>query len=153
MAKTNQKNQQDQKELLVGFVRELHQLNKINNDLIQAPIEDVIDNPEKYATDYMEIMFSRHINRFILAYKLGKEFALSNKGVIIKNNKRYYLNNKPIDKKLPENYSFGNTLDKPNEHCHNCKFYVESKTGDYCAQWDALVRDEYWCKKWQKISK
>ena len=56
---------------------------------------------------------------------------------------------KKINKKLPNNYSYGKTLDNPNENCHNCKFYVETKTGDYCSQGDADVRDEYWCKKWQ----
>ena len=147
----NQKNQKDHRELLVGFVRELQNLNKINNDLIQAPIEDVISDPKKYAIDYMEMMFSRHINRFILAYNLGKEFALANKGVEIKEKDRYYLDGKKINKKLPNNYSYGKTLDNPNENCHNCKFYVETKTGNYCAQWDADVREEYWCKKWQKI--
>jgi len=105
-------------------------------------------DPKKYAVDYIEMMFSRHINRVLLAYNLGQEFALANKGIIKKGKKRYYLDNKLIDKKLPDNYSYGNTIDKPNEHCHNCKYYVD----DYCAFWDADIRDEYWCKKWQKKS-
>ena len=111
-----------QAELLVEFVGELQNLNKINNDLMQVPIEEVMDDPEAYAVDYMED---------------GK--------------KRYYLDNEKIDKNLPTDYKFGTQLDENPSLCSNCKFYLLTKTGDeYCSQWDADVREDYWCKKWQK---
>ena len=140
-----------QAELLVEFVGELQNLNKINNDLMQVPIEEVMDDPEAYAVDYMEMMFSRHVSRFMLAYKLGEEFASKNMGVIEDGKKRYYLDNEKIDKNLPTDYKFGTQLDENPSLCSNCKFYLLTKTGDeYCSQWDADVREDYWCKKWQK---
>jgi hypothetical protein len=132
-------------------VRELQNLNQINNDLPQVPIEDIIKNPEQYALDFYETMFTRHLGRFMLAYRLGEEFATKNKGVIKKGKKRYYLDGEEIDKKLPAKYQYGTMLDEKPSLCGNCKFYVKTNTGDeYCAQWDANVRKDYWCKKWQK---
>jgi len=138
------------KELLVGFVLELQQLNKIEAPLIDTPIEEILKDPKQYAINYMEQIFADNYDRFLEAYNLGKDFALSNTGIIIKGGKRYYLDGKKINEKLPPKYTYGNTLNNPDEMCHNCKFYVETRTGDYCAAWDADVREEYWCKKWQK---
>ena len=64
---------------LVGFVRELQQLNKVSSEVLQAPIEDIINDPETYGLDYAEIMFAKNLPRYILAYKLGKDFAKDNK--------------------------------------------------------------------------
>ena len=100
----------------------------------------------------MEQIFDVNYDKFLDAYNLGIDYALSNSGILMKEEKRHYLDGKPIDEKLPPKYSYGDTLNNPGEICHNCKFYVESKTGDYCAFWDAEVRHEYWCAKWKGIS-
>ena len=63
---------------------------------------------------------------------------------------KFYLDGKKIDKNLPPAYSYGDTLNHKNKQCKNCKFYLETKSGDYCSTWDAEVREEYWCKKWQE---
>ena len=101
----------------------------------------------------IEIEFAKAIPKFIEAYEVGKLFSSENKGVLIEGDKRSYLDGKEIDEKLPPKYGLGDTLNHPGEECHNCKYYVETKTGDYCAFWDAIVRHEYWCKKWRKNSK
>ena len=132
---------------------ELQQLNKIEVPLIDAPIEEILKDPKQYAINYMEQSFDANNDKFLEAYNKGKQFALSNSGILEKNGKRHYLNGTPIDEKLPPDYSYGDTLNNPEELCHNCKFYVETNTGDYCSQCDATVKHEYWCKKWQKISK
>ena len=75
MAQENKKH----RNYLVGFVRELQQLNKVSKEVLQAPIEDVINDPETYASDYAEIMFAKNLPRYILAHKLGKDFAKNNK--------------------------------------------------------------------------
>jgi len=116
----------------------------------EVPIEEIFKDPEKFAIDFMEQMFTLYEGKFIEAYGLGSDFGLKNQGIIKKDDKRYYLDNKQIDDKLPPDYAYGNSLDNPGEECHNCRFYVETKAGDYCSQWDADVRHEYWCKKWQK---
>ena len=46
----------------------------------------------------------------------------------------------------PPGYEYGGTLNNPDQMCHNCKYFVR----DYCAAWDADVRKEFWCKKWQE---
>lgn len=87
----------------------------------------------------------------MLAYKLGSEFAQSNKGVVVKGKNKYYLDGKKIDKKFPDSYQFSSMIEKKSEQCSKCKFYLMTKTGEeYCASWDANTRAEYWCKKWQK---
>lgn len=97
------------------------------------------------------MLITRHISKFIVAHNLGQEFASKNKGIVTKGKTRYYLDNTKIDKKLPDAYQFGVLLDEKPELCTNCKFYIITKTGEeYCAAWDANVKGDYWCKKWQK---
>ena len=132
--------------LLVGFVQELQQLNDIEAPLIDTPIEEIIADPEKYAIDYMEAVFEENDEKFNTSYGLGREFALNITGLATFNEQLSYPDGKPVDKKLPKSYSLGDTLDNPNEICHNCKFYAD----DYCIKWDAEIRDEYWCESWQE---
>ena len=60
-------------------MRELQHLNEIDLDIIQADIEDVINDPEQYAINFIEINFVRYVQRYVLSYKLGKDFAKKNK--------------------------------------------------------------------------
>ena len=130
---------------------ELQKLNDINIELpTEVPIEEIFDNPRMFAIDFMEQMFKMYEDKFQEAYEMGEKFALTNQGIIKKDDKRVYLDNKPIDDKLPPAYAYGDSLDNPGEICGNCKFYVHTKTGEhYCSQWDAEIREQYWCKKWQ----
>lgn len=56
---------------------------------------------------------------------------------------RKYPDGEKIPKKLPLKYS----LAKGKEKCSNCEYYV-AKTKN-CTKWDAIVRPEYWCAKWE----
>ena len=58
---------------------------------------------------------------------------------------RYYPDGSVINSKLPVAYGLP-PREKKYQRCHNCKFYKN----DYCSLWKAPVRDEYWCKSWQK---
>ena len=127
-------------------MQELQQLNNIEAPLIDVPIEEIIKDPKKYALDYMETVFEENTEKFSISYELGREFALNITGLATIDGELSYPDGEPIDKNLPKAYSLGNTLDNPNEFCHNCKHYAD----DYCIKWDADVRHEYWCKSWQK---
>ena len=127
-------------------MKELQNLNNIDEPLIDAPIEQIIKDPRKYALDYMEKVFIANQNKFNESYELGKQYALNVKGLKEQDGNMYYPDEEPVDKNLPESYSLGNTLDAPNQICHNCKHYAD----DYCIKWDAEIRDEYWCRSWQK---
>ena len=105
-----------------------------------------MQDPRKYAIDYMESVFEAHNDKFQKAYNKGRRFALAINGIVEKGEEMYYLDAKPIDKNLPESYSLGDTLTSPNQTCHNCKFYAD----DYCIKWDAIIRHEYWCDSWEK---
>ncbi len=132
--------------LLTNFVRELQQLNDIEITLPEIPIEEIMNDPESYAINFMESVFQSNEDKFVKAYNKGKKFALELKGLKRIKDELYYLDSKPVDKKLPEAYQLGNTLQSLNQMCSNCKFYAD----DYCIKWDADVRDKYWCKSWQK---
>lgn len=108
-------------------------------------------DPKQYAYDFIQLEFLKAIPKFAEAYKSGKQFSKANQGVILKNNKRFYIDHKKIDNKLPAKYGIGNTINHPEQECLNCKYFVQTRSGDYCAQWDAEVREEYWCKKWKAI--
>ena len=143
--------QKDHDQYLIKFVKHLKQLNeKLDIEIPKTNIEEILTDPKKYAYEFIEIEFARAIPFYISAYKAGKEFAKANEGVIIKDDLRYYIDGQEIDPKLPDKYGIGDTLNHPGQECHNCKYYVETKNGNYCAAWDAEVRDEYWCKKWKK---
>jgi hypothetical protein len=154
MAKIKKMTQQDHNQYLIEFVQHLKQLNEgINIDLLDTSIEEILKDPKQYAYDIIELEFAKAIPKFVEAYNAGREFSNANKGLIVEANKRMYVGGGEIDENLPPAYSLGDTLNHPGQECKNCKFYVHTKTGDYCSAWDADVRHEYWCKKWQKVSK
>ena len=137
---------------MIEFVQHLKQLNEeIDIKLPDVPIQEVLKDPRRYAYDIIEFEFAKAIPKFVEAYSSGKEFANANKGIIAEGEKRLYIKGGEIDKNLPPGYELGDTLNHPKQTCENCKFYVSTKTGDYCSQWDATVRDEYWCKKWRNL--
>ena len=136
---------------MIEFVQHLKQLNEeINIELPDVSIEEVLKDPKQYAYDIIELEFAKAIPKFMEAFDAGKEFSNANKGIVVENKKRLYIKGGNIDENLPPDYGLGDTLNHPKQECHNCKFYVETKNGDYCSQWDATVKHEYWCKKWQK---
>jgi hypothetical protein len=150
MATIKKKSQRVHKELLVDFVKKLQKLNNIELELPNENIETILKDPRQFALNFMEDSFEKFYDKFVEAYNDGEKFALANTGIIIKKDKRYYLEGGKIDEKLPPKYSYGDTLNNPGELCNNCKYFTSTKRGDYCAQWDADVRKEYWCKKWRK---
>lgn len=64
---------------LIEYVTKLKQLNDINLEIPESPIDEVIDNPRQYALDFIETSFIAHLASFAKAYKLGKEFGEKNK--------------------------------------------------------------------------
>ena len=150
MPKIKKMNQQDRNQYLIEFVQHLKQLNdEIDIEFPDASIEDILKDPEKFAYDFIQLEFAKAIPKFVEAYNTGKEFANANRGIIVEGEKRFYITGGEVDKNLPPGYQVGDTLNHPEQSCENCKFYVSTKTGDYCSQWDATVGDEYWCKKWR----
>ena len=139
---------------MIEFVQHLKQLNEtIDIKLPEISIENILKDPRQFAYDFIEIEFAKAIPKFIESFESGKEFGNATRGLILEGEKRMYLDGKDVDSNLPPAYQYGGTLNNPEEYCENCKFYVHTKNGDYCSVWDTNVRDEYWCKKWQKVSK
>ena len=60
---------------LVEFVTQLKDLNDIEVEIPKDNIKSIIDDPEQYAKDFIEISFAKFIPRYIKSYKLGKEFG------------------------------------------------------------------------------
>ena len=140
---------EDHNRYLIKFVKNLKKYNSIEINIPQDPIEEILADPKEYAYRMVQVEFLKAIPRVLSAYKEGKELSKANAGIIEKDGKKHYPGGELIDPKLPPGYEIGNTINHPNQECSNCKFYVR----DYCAQWDANIKDQYWCKKWQKTSK
>ena len=60
---------------LVEFVTQLKDLNDIDIEIPRGNIKSIINDPEQYAKDFIEVSFSKFIPRYIKSYKLGKEFG------------------------------------------------------------------------------
>jgi len=60
---------------------------------------------------------------------------------------RTYPDGTLISKNLPPAYALGNSK----ENCANCDAYVPGTK--HCNMFDAKVRPNYWCKKWEPIQK
>ena len=60
---------------LVEFVTQLKQLNDIEVEIPKGNIKSIIESPEEYAKDFIEVSFAKFIPRYIKSYKLGKEFG------------------------------------------------------------------------------
>jgi len=63
---------------LIGYVQDLQKHNNITLEIPQTDIQEVIDNPQQYARDYIEAMFVKYYKDFIDTYNLGKKFARAN---------------------------------------------------------------------------
>ena len=73
MAQKNNNKKQDQS--LIGFVKDLQVLNKVEIKVPKENISAVIDNPREYAINFIERSFVQYIPRYIKAYKLGQKFG------------------------------------------------------------------------------
>ena len=60
---------------LVEFVTQLKDLNDIDIEIPRGNIKSIINDPEQYAKDFIEVSFAKFIPRYIKSYKLGKEFG------------------------------------------------------------------------------
>ena len=60
---------------LVEFVTQLKDLNDIEVEIPKGNIKSIIENPEQYAKDFIEVSFAKFIPRYIKSYKLGKDFG------------------------------------------------------------------------------
>ena len=60
---------------LVEFVTQLKDLNDIELEIPKDNIKSIINDPEQYAKDFIEVSFAKFIPRYIKSYKLGKEFG------------------------------------------------------------------------------
>jgi len=59
-------------------VTKLQKLNEIDVEIPQQNIKAIIENPEQYALDLVEINFANHVEKYMESYKLGKDFASKN---------------------------------------------------------------------------
>ena len=142
--------QKDHDQYLTKFVKHLKTLNnQLDIEIPRTNIEEILLDPKQYAYDLIEKEFAKAIPSFVSAYKAGKKFSKANEGVILKQDLRYYPDGSEIDPKLPDKYGIGDTINHAGQLCSNCKYYISNKSGEYCAFWDAAVRDQYWCKKWK----
>jgi hypothetical protein len=65
---------------------------------------------------------------------------------------RVYPDGEKIPNSLPPKYMAANSKEVPEgQHCGNCEYYAESNS--YCKKFDAKVRDNYWCAKWEPNNK
>ena len=136
---------------MIKFVKHLKQLNEqLDFDLPKLSIDDILSDPKGYAYAIVEREFTKALPKFIESHEAGKVFSYENRGIMLINKSRFYLDNTPVDDKLPPKYGYGDTLNHPKQLCNNCKFFISTKTGDYCSQWDADVKDQYWCAKWKE---
>ena len=63
---------------MIEYVKQLQKHNDIDLEIPQVDVQEVIDNPQQYARDYIEAMFVKFYKDFIDTYKLGKKFARAN---------------------------------------------------------------------------
>ena len=64
---------------LIEYVTKLKQLNDINLEIPEAPIDEIIKDPRQYAMDFIESAFIANLPSFAKAYELGVEFGKKNK--------------------------------------------------------------------------
>jgi len=82
------------------------------------------------------------------------QFYTDKLGIIYLKGKRNYTNYTPVPDRLPPAYQWGNKNTEivnsevpKNQNCAICKF----KLGGLCTKWNAQVKNNYWCKSYQKI--
>ena len=71
MAQKNSKLDQS----LIEFVTQLQNLNEIEIDIPQANIDQILENPEQYAYDFVEVVFTKYVDTFTKAHELGNKFG------------------------------------------------------------------------------
>jgi len=71
MAQPNNKLDQS----LIEFVTKLQELNDIEIEIPQVPIDQVLENPEQYGFDLIEAVFTQYIDFFAESNKLGDRFG------------------------------------------------------------------------------
>jgi hypothetical protein len=63
---------------------------------------------------------------------------------------RTYPDGEIIPNSLPEKYQSATSADVPvNQNCENCEYFEKN----YCKKFDAKVRSDYWCAKWESKDK
>ena len=60
---------------MIEYVKKQQKLNDIEIDIPQAPIDQVLDDPEQYGYDLIEKEFANYVSEFQKAYNLGKKFG------------------------------------------------------------------------------
>ena len=138
--------QKDHDHYLIKFVQNLKKYNNLDIEIPQVSTEAILKDPKQYAYNMVQVEFIKSIPNVMEAYTRGSEVSKANAGIIEKDGKAAYPDGEKVDPKLPPAYMIGNTINHPKQNCLNCKYWVQ----DYCAFWDPVAREEYWCKKWQK---
>lgn len=65
---------------------------------------------------------------------------------------RIYPDGEKIPNSLPPKYMAANSKEVPKgQECSNCEYFVESS--NHCKKFDAKVRSNYWCAKWESNDK
>tara|TARA_R110002020_G_scaffold80149_6_gene200156 strand:+ start:3746 stop:3961 length:216 start_codon:yes stop_codon:yes gene_type:complete len=64
---------------LIDYLTKLRQLNKLDVEIPNQDINEIISDPRKYALDFIELEFARTVPKFIESYKNGLEFGKKNK--------------------------------------------------------------------------
>ena len=68
-----QNNKLDQS--LIEFVTKLQELNDIEIDIPQVSIDQILENPEQYGLDFIELVFTQYVDVFTKSHKLGDKFG------------------------------------------------------------------------------
>jgi nicotinamide mononucleotide adenylyltransferase len=80
----------------------------------------------------------------------GGEYKPSNKedNQILVTTKRFYTDGQPIPDSLPPKYMPASSQEVPKgQNCENCEYFESSN--NHCHKFNAEVRPEYWCAKWE----
>ena len=64
--------------LFKGYVKEQKQLKEFKIRELDATIDQILKNPEKYGQDFIENNLSRHFKTILEAKRLGVDFARKN---------------------------------------------------------------------------
>ena len=65
-------------QLFKGYVKEQKRLNEFEVRELDATIDQILKNPEKYGQDFIENNLSRHFKTILEAKRLGVDFARKN---------------------------------------------------------------------------
>ena len=65
-------------QLFKGYVKEQKRLNEFEVRELDATIDQILKNPEKYGQDFGENNLSRHFKTILEAKRLGVDFAKKN---------------------------------------------------------------------------